>query len=120
MLAPHLPLLMLRSYPVIIRKALAGISTERERKSLEVLNTYVIGVYEEMGMMGQAQAYYKQCSKLGTARGHGMIEEEKRRKKAALNRDKGQEEGDYGAACASRSRALARKLAAWREAEGQK
>ena len=78
------------------------------------------GVYEEMGMMGQAQAYYKQCSKLGTARGHGMIEEEKRRKKAALNRDKGQEEGDYGAACASRSRALARKLAAWREAEGQK
>lgn len=74
------------------------------------------GVYEEMGMMGQAQAYYKQCSKLGTARGHGMMEEEKRRRKKE-EKEALTEGGGYGAACARRSRELASKLAAWQETQ---
>ena len=64
-------------------------------------------------MMGQAQAYYKQCSKWDGA-GSRDDRRGEAAEEGALNRDKGQEEGDYGAACASRSRAV-RKLAAWRK-----
>ena len=73
------------------------------------------GVYEELGMVGQAQAYYKQCSKLGSASGASvgmmkMMEDEKKLEKDGRV-------SSYGTACADRSRTLARKLAEWKHSK---
>ena len=37
------------------------------------IHILLAGVYENMALFGQAKSYYKQCSKLGTSKGGGMI-----------------------------------------------
>ena len=49
LVAPHLPLLLGRSFPLAVRAVLPTIRTEEERSALLALSQFVIGVQEEIG-----------------------------------------------------------------------
>ena len=61
--APHLPLLMLRGYPAIAREALGKVRTVAQQTALLSLTQYMGGVYEEMATkLGDLQ--WQQLQKL--------------------------------------------------------
>jgi len=62
-IAPHLPLLMLRGYPVAARAALSRVRSSGEQTALLLLTQYMGGVYEEMSdKLGDLQ--WQQLQKL--------------------------------------------------------
>ena len=87
-------------------------------------------VYENMALFGQAKSYYKQCSKLGSSKGGGMVKAMKKTKdnaKSTLKKTKDQvvaeaydemDRQNLGAVCAKRSRQLDKRLAEWIKKKG--
>ena len=46
LVAPALPLLMMKGYPALVRQALTLIRTPAQRRALELINEYVVGAYQ--------------------------------------------------------------------------
>ena len=94
------------------------------------LHILLAGVYENMALFGQAKSYYKQCSKLGSSKGGGMVKAMKKTKdnaKSTLKKTKDQvvaeaydemDRQNLGAVCAKRSRQLDKRLAEWIKKKG--
>ena len=95
------------------------------------IHILLAGVYENMSLFGQAKSYYKQCSKLGTSKGGGMIASQKKNKKNKKNKKKKKSKNEVvadayeemdrqnlGSICAKRSQQLDDRLKEWVKLKG--